>query len=127
MAAATQRPVAASAFTDKATSAAWKTIPSWAAVATNDRAIAPDLERFQAKRAGSHTVEIDASHVVMISHPDAITDLIRDAAGTRSSTPALAETGLSTPGLVGAAAAGGLLIAGAGVIAVSRRRSTGTQ
>lgn len=88
---------------------------------------APDLERFQAKRAGSHTVEIDASHVVMISHPDAIADLIRNAARTQSSTPALAATGLSTLGLVGAAAAGGMLIAGGGLIAVGRKRSTGTR
>ncbi|MFE9807491.1 alpha/beta fold hydrolase [Streptomyces sp. NPDC005227] len=127
VAAAAQRPISATAFTDKATSAAWRTIPSWAAVATNDKAIAPDLERFEAKRAGSHTVEIDSSHSVMISHPDAITDLIRDAARGQSSTPALAETGLTTLGIAGAAAAGGMLIAGAGLVVVSRKRSTGAR
>ncbi|MFE2530720.1 alpha/beta fold hydrolase [Streptomyces sp. NPDC059371] len=127
VAAAAQRPIAATAFTDKATSAAWRTIPSWAAVATNDKAIAPDLERFEATRAGSHTVEIDSSHSVMISHPDAIAELIRDAARGQSPTPALAETGLTPLGLVGAAAAGGMLVAGVGLVVVSRKRSTGTE
>ncbi|MFD6274694.1 alpha/beta fold hydrolase [Streptomyces sp. NPDC060209] len=127
VAAASQRPISATAFTDKVTSAAWRTIPSWAVVATNDRAIAPDLERFQAKRADSHTVEIDSSHSVMISHPDAVTDVIRDAARGQSSKPTLAETGLTSLGIVGAAAAGGMPIVGAGLIAVSRRRATGTQ
>ncbi|MGW6217363.1 alpha/beta fold hydrolase [Streptomyces sp. NPDC055109] len=123
VAAAAQRPIAATAFTDKVTSAAWRTIPSWAAVATNDKAISPALERFQAKRAGSHTVEIESSHSVMISHPDAITDLILAAARAESGTPALAETGLSTLGRVGAGAAGAMLIAGAGLVVVSRKRS----
>ncbi|MFF7605769.1 alpha/beta fold hydrolase [Streptomyces parvulus] len=127
VAAAAQRPISATAFTDKVTSAAWRTIPSWAAVATNDKAIAPDLERFQAERAGSHTVEIESSHSVMISHPDAITDLIRDAAGAPSTTPELAETGLTTAGLVGAGAAGAMLVAGTGLIVISRKRSTRTQ
>ena len=127
VAAATQRPLAASSFTDRATSAAWRTIPSWVAVAIHDKAIPPGLERFQAKRAGSHTIEIDGSHVVMISHPGPIADLIRDAARTQSPRPALAETGLSTLGLVGTAAAGGMLIAGAVLLAVTRKRSTDTQ
>ncbi|MFD3441907.1 alpha/beta fold hydrolase [Streptomyces sp. NPDC058685] len=126
VAAASQRPISATAFTDKVTSAAWRTIPSWAVVATNDKAIAPDLERFQAKRAESHTVEIDSSHSVMISHPDAVTDVIRDAARGQSSTPALAETGLTPLGVAGAAAAGGMLIIGAGLMVISRKRSTGT-
>ncbi|MFJ7073279.1 alpha/beta fold hydrolase [Streptomyces sp. NPDC098781] len=127
VAAAAQRPISATAFTDKVTSAAWRTIPSWAAVATNDKAIAPDLERFQAKRAGSHTVEIDSSHSVMLSHPDAITDLIRDAARAHPTKPALAETGLTTAGLVGVGATGVMLIAGTGLIVISRKRSSRTQ
>ncbi|MEV5516345.1 hypothetical protein AB0L50_26105 [Streptomyces flaveolus] len=87
-----------------------------------------DLERFQAKRAGSHTSEIDASHVAMISHPDPVADLIRDAARTRATRPTLAETGLTTSGIVGAtAAAGGMLIAGAALITVTRKRSSDTQ
>jgi pimeloyl-ACP methyl ester carboxylesterase len=75
-----QRPVAQAGFAQKATAAAWKTIPSWFVVAKNDKAIAPDLERFEAKRAGSHTVEVDSSHVAMMSHPDLVADQIRKAA-----------------------------------------------
>lgn len=75
-----QRPVAQAGFAQNATAAAWRTIPSWFIVARNDKAIAPDLERFEAKRAKSHTIEIDSSHVAMISHPDLVTDQIRAAA-----------------------------------------------
>lgn len=78
--AATQRPAAATAFSEKAKVAAWRSIPSWALVAKQDKSINPDLERFEARRAGSHTVEIDSSHVAMISHPDAVTDLVLQAA-----------------------------------------------
>ncbi|MFC8077171.1 alpha/beta fold hydrolase [Streptomyces sp. NPDC057307] len=79
-----QRPVAAAGFAQNATAAAWKSIPSWAVVARNDKAIAPDLERFEAKRAKSRTVEVDSSHVAMISHPDLVTDQIRAAAHATS-------------------------------------------
>jgi pimeloyl-ACP methyl ester carboxylesterase len=78
--AAGQRPISASAFSDTATAAAWHTIPSWALIARQDKAIGADLERFEARRAGSHTVEVDGSHVVMISHPRAVTALIETAA-----------------------------------------------
>lgn len=75
-----QRPLAASAFTEKATAAAWRTKPSWALVATADRAINPDVERFGAERAGATTVEIEgASHAVAVSRPKEVADLIRDA------------------------------------------------
>ncbi|MFJ7906693.1 alpha/beta fold hydrolase [Kitasatospora sp. NPDC096204] len=79
--AAEQRPVALEGFGEKATAAAWRDIPSWFVVSKQDRAIAPDLERFEAKRAKSHTVEVDSSHVSMISHPDVIVRQIREAAG----------------------------------------------
>ncbi|WP_078876950.1 alpha/beta hydrolase [Streptomyces sp. 150FB] len=79
---ASQRPISATAFTDKTKAAAWHTIPSWALVAKEDRAISPELERFEAKRAHSHTIEINSSHVAMISHPDVVTRLIDDAAVT---------------------------------------------
>jgi pimeloyl-ACP methyl ester carboxylesterase len=119
--AATQRPIAASAFSDKATSAAWRTIPSWAAVATRDKAIAPDVERFEARRAASHVIEIDSSHVGMISHPGAITDLILDAARAQApATPSMARTGFPTLGLAGATAA--IFIAGAGLVTLGRKR-----
>jgi pimeloyl-ACP methyl ester carboxylesterase len=78
--AATQRPIAASALEDTATKAAWKTIPSWTLVTTQDLAIPADSMRFMAARAGSTTVEIDASHAVTVSQPGAVADLIDTAA-----------------------------------------------
>lgn len=82
--AAAQRPSTIASGSEPSGEPAWKTIPSWYMVAKQDRVIPPDAERFMAKRAGAHTVEIDSSHVAMISHPDAVTDLIRSAAtGTR--------------------------------------------
>lgn len=76
---ATQRPLAALAFTDKTMDPAWKNLPSWAVIATADNAIGVDAERFFARRAGSTAVEVDASHVVMISQPQAVFDLITTA------------------------------------------------
>jgi len=77
---ATQRPFSASSLTDVTQAAAWRTIPSWAMVATQDKAIPPALERFFYQRAGSHVVEAQgASHVPMISHPTATTRLIQAA------------------------------------------------
>jgi pimeloyl-ACP methyl ester carboxylesterase len=71
-----QRPLAGVAFTEKATAAAWKTKPAWGSVASSDRTINPDVERFGYQRAGMTTVEIDSSHLVMLSHPREVTDLI---------------------------------------------------
>jgi pimeloyl-ACP methyl ester carboxylesterase len=82
LAAVAQRPVAASVFGDKATEAAWKTIPSWDLIATQDNAITPDAQRFMAKRAHAHTVEVKSSHAVTLSHPDAVTRLVEQAART---------------------------------------------
>lgn len=62
------------------TEAAWKTKPSWYAVATDDHKINPDFERFLAARAGSVIVEIKASHAVYVSQPQAVADLIEKAA-----------------------------------------------
>lgn len=78
--AATQRPIAAAALEDKATKAAWRTIPSWALITTQDLAIPADSMRFMAERAGSHTTEIDASHAVSVSRPAAVADIIDAAA-----------------------------------------------
>ncbi|MGY5100377.1 alpha/beta fold hydrolase [Streptomyces sp. 900105245] len=79
--AASQRPIAASAFTDKLTGAAWRDKPSYVLVGKQDRAINPDLERYEAKRAKARkTVEIDASHASLISQPQAVENLIVDAA-----------------------------------------------
>jgi pimeloyl-ACP methyl ester carboxylesterase len=77
LAAATQRPVAADAFATVVTGTpAWKTLPSWAIVATADHAIHPDAERDMAKRAGAETTEIDSSHSVLLSQPKAVAEVI---------------------------------------------------
>ena len=77
--AATQRPVAAAGFSDVSGPPAWKTLPSWAVVATADKAAGSDLVRSMAQRAGAEIVEVDASHVVMVSQPQAVTELILKA------------------------------------------------
>jgi pimeloyl-ACP methyl ester carboxylesterase len=83
--AATQPPTGAATFASKLTvQPAWKTIPSWYLVAKQDRAIAPDLERFMARRIHAHTRQINGSHAVYISHPKAVADLVVQAArGTK--------------------------------------------
>ncbi|MFJ3762667.1 alpha/beta fold hydrolase [Streptomyces sp. NPDC090080] len=78
--AASQRPLSAIAFNGKTQQAAWKTIPSWYMVAKQDHAIAPDLERYMAKRAKAHTVEVNAPHLAMVTRPGAVTGLIEEAA-----------------------------------------------
>ncbi|MFF1444322.1 alpha/beta fold hydrolase [Streptomyces sp. NPDC058295] len=78
--AASQRPLAAAAFEETATAAAWQTRPSWALIAGADEAINPEVERFGAQRAGATIVEIDgASHAVAVSQPKAVAELILDA------------------------------------------------
>jgi pimeloyl-ACP methyl ester carboxylesterase len=77
--AATQRPVAASAFTDVSGRPGWKTLPSWAVVATGDKAAGSDVVRSMAQRAGADIVEVEGSHVIMISQPQAVADLILKA------------------------------------------------
>jgi pimeloyl-ACP methyl ester carboxylesterase len=77
---ATQRPFSNAAFTSLSGEPAWKTIPSWYMVATQDHAIPPATERFMAQRAHATIVEVDASHVAMISQPEGTTRLILDAA-----------------------------------------------
>jgi pimeloyl-ACP methyl ester carboxylesterase len=78
--AAAQRPLSASIFQDRSQAAAWRTIPSWALVATADNTIGTDNVRFMAKRATTNVVEVDSSHAAMISNPGAVADLIRAAA-----------------------------------------------
>jgi pimeloyl-ACP methyl ester carboxylesterase len=68
----------------KTTHAAWRSKPSFYAVSTEDRTINPDLERFMAKRMGAKTIEVKASHLSLISHPDEITQLIIEAAGQQA-------------------------------------------
>jgi len=78
--AATQRPVAAAAFTDVCGPAAWKKLPCWAVVATGDKAAGTDITRSMAQRAGAEITELDGSHVIMISQPQAVADVIVRAA-----------------------------------------------
>jgi pimeloyl-ACP methyl ester carboxylesterase len=77
---AVQEPFQKALLTGRTTQAAWRSKPSFYAVSTEDRTINPDLERFMAKRMGAKTIELKSSHVSLISHPDAITALILEAA-----------------------------------------------
>lgn len=81
--AASQRPAALNAFSDKTEFAAWHTVPSFAIVSTEDNAVGTANERYMAQRAHAQTTEIDASHLVMISHPDAVVAVIESAAAER--------------------------------------------
>ncbi len=67
-------------FNQKLGSASWKSKPSWYIVANDDRTVNPDLERFCADRMGAATYQLDSSHVAMLSHPDFVLDVIRNAA-----------------------------------------------
>ncbi len=78
--AATQRPGALAALVTESGPPAWAEVPSWYVVATQDRIIPPEAERAMAERAGARVVEVDSSHVVMMSHPRAVTKVIREAA-----------------------------------------------
>jgi pimeloyl-ACP methyl ester carboxylesterase len=78
---AVQEPFQKALLAGKTTHAAWRSKPSFYAVSTEDRTINPDLERFMAKRMGAKTIEVKASHLSLISHPDEITGLILEAAG----------------------------------------------
>jgi pimeloyl-ACP methyl ester carboxylesterase len=82
--ASTQRPFALSALPQKSGVPAWKTIPSFYLVGTIDRAIPPFAQLFMAQRAGATIVQVRGSHLVMISHPEAVTDLITQAARNNS-------------------------------------------
>jgi pimeloyl-ACP methyl ester carboxylesterase len=78
---AVQEPTAASLFGGRTTAAAWRSKPSWYAVSKLDQTINPDLERFLAKRMNATTVELNAGHLSLVSHPKEIADLILAAAG----------------------------------------------
>ncbi len=83
-----QRPVSVAAISEPSTAPAWKTIPSWYLIGRQDEVISPAAQRFMAKRAKAHTVEINSSHASYISHPAEVTELILRAA--RSVTPSRA-------------------------------------
>lgn len=79
--AVTQKPLAAAAFGQTLQAAAWRTIPSWFMVAQEDQVINPDLERFFARRMNARTIEVKSSHAILLSQPQAVARLIREAAG----------------------------------------------
>lgn len=76
---ASQRPVAAAAFDEPNGAPAWKTLPSWAVVAVGDKAAGSDVTSMMAKRANATTVELEGSHLIMVSQPQAVTDVILQA------------------------------------------------
>ena len=75
-----QRPITLSANTTPSVTAAWKTLPSWAVVGTEDKVIPPETKRAQAERAGAKVTEVAGSHVSLVSHPQVVIDTILDAA-----------------------------------------------
>jgi pimeloyl-ACP methyl ester carboxylesterase len=77
---AAQQPLAGSSFTDVMGTPSWKSRPSWYLVAAGDQAIPPDAERLFASRMGATTVEVDAGHLAMVSHPGETAQLITAAA-----------------------------------------------
>ncbi|GGK24520.1 hypothetical protein GCM10011583_65650 [Streptomyces camponoticapitis] len=125
--AAAQRPATPFAFSEPSKAPAWKTIPSWALVATQDFAIGTANERFMAKRAGSHTIEVDAPHAAYLTNPGAVTDLILRAAGSASENgrPSLAKTGSSERTAVMAGLSGAAVAGGAGMVVLGRRARAG--
>jgi pimeloyl-ACP methyl ester carboxylesterase len=82
VAAAVQRPVASAAFTESSGEPGWKTLPSWAVVSKGDTAAGSDVVRSMARRAGATITEVDGSHVIMMSNPDVVTQVIRQALST---------------------------------------------
>jgi pimeloyl-ACP methyl ester carboxylesterase len=77
---AVQQPLAASTFNDVMDTPAWRSLPTWYLVATEDQAIPPDAERLFAERMGATITEVAASHVAMVSHPQEVADLMAGAA-----------------------------------------------
>jgi len=77
---AVQQPFHNALTAEKTTQAAWHSKPSFYAVSTQDRTIDPDLERFMAKRMKAHTIELQSSHLSLVSHSKEIADLILQAA-----------------------------------------------
>jgi pimeloyl-ACP methyl ester carboxylesterase len=73
-------PPSSDLFVQKAEGTAWRFKPSWYVVANNDRTVHPELQRFVAQRMGDSVHSVDSGHVAMLSHPDLVIDVIRDAA-----------------------------------------------
>ena len=90
---ATQRPVAELAFSEPSGPPAWKDRPSWAVVATGDRAAGTDVTRSMAERAGATITEIDGSHVIMISQPQDVAEVILEAVASVGSAAVAGSLG----------------------------------
>ncbi len=84
MLAVTQRPISFAAASGPTTATAWKTIPSWYLLGTEDRTITPAAQRFMAERAGATIEEVKASHLSLISRPGKVAELIEEAAAATS-------------------------------------------
>jgi pimeloyl-ACP methyl ester carboxylesterase len=86
---ATHRAPAADLFDGEVKGAGWRTKPSWYIVASQDRCVEPDLQRFFAERIAATTYEIESSHMVMLSHPEIVIDVIRQAAEALEHSPTM--------------------------------------
>jgi pimeloyl-ACP methyl ester carboxylesterase len=85
--AATQRPVSELAFSELSGRPAWSDRPSWAVVATGDKAAGTDVVRSMAERAGATITEVEGSHVIMVSQPQAVTEVILQAVAAVERVP----------------------------------------
>jgi pimeloyl-ACP methyl ester carboxylesterase len=88
--AATQRPISELAFSEPNGRPAWKTLPSWAVVATGDKTIGTDLVRSMAERARATITEVEGSHVIMLSRPQVVTEVILSAVAAVGQATAVA-------------------------------------
>jgi pimeloyl-ACP methyl ester carboxylesterase len=79
--AATQRPISARGFGEPTRTPAWRNLPSWAVIPTGDKAAGTDVIRRMAERAGAKVTEAEGSHIIMITQPEVVTDVIRQALG----------------------------------------------
>ncbi len=84
MLAVTQRPISLAAASAPTTATAWRTIPSWYLLGTEDRTITPAAQRFMAERAGATIEEVQATHLSLISRPGKVAELIEEAAAATS-------------------------------------------
>jgi pimeloyl-ACP methyl ester carboxylesterase len=78
--AAVQKPVNVAHFADPTTAVAWKTLPSWYLISTNDLIIPPSLQQMFASRMKATTISVRSSHASIVSHPEAVFELIQAAA-----------------------------------------------
>ena len=83
--AAVQKPLSVDSFTARSGPPAWKTLPSWYMVATDDQMIPPQAEEFMGKRIGAEICKVASSHAAMVSHPKEVADLVTLAANSVAS------------------------------------------